>query len=174
MRQLVCIMFITNNRASFHLWWNQNLVKHQKVWKYYRNDSRSRSLIITCFHDLIDTLLQIFSKKTTWLKPRSTLTKFLQIDRETTFVKPSCPYPNLKNCNGTLSLEFLWNLLKFKQSFKVLARIYIIYENLEKLLKVHSHFWDNFWQQNPLKVMKNAFSFTSKALFVIKIFQSLS
>ena len=23
-------MFISNNRASFHLWWKQNLIKHQK------------------------------------------------------------------------------------------------------------------------------------------------
>ena len=27
--------FITNNQASFHLWWNENLVKHQKFSKYY-------------------------------------------------------------------------------------------------------------------------------------------
>ena len=31
-------MFITNNRASLHLRWNENLVKHQKVSKYYEND----------------------------------------------------------------------------------------------------------------------------------------
>ena len=28
-------MFIANNRDSFHLWWKENLVKHQKVSKYY-------------------------------------------------------------------------------------------------------------------------------------------
>ena len=28
-------MFITNNHASFHLWSKDNLVKHQKVSKYY-------------------------------------------------------------------------------------------------------------------------------------------
>ena len=27
-------MFISNNRPSFHLWWNENLVKHRKVSKY--------------------------------------------------------------------------------------------------------------------------------------------
>ena len=36
-RQLVYAMFISNNR-SFHLWWNENLVKHQNVSKYYEND----------------------------------------------------------------------------------------------------------------------------------------
>ena len=35
---LVYTMFITNNCASFHLWCKENLVKHQKVWKYYENN----------------------------------------------------------------------------------------------------------------------------------------
>ena len=29
-------MFISNNRPSFHLWWKENLVKHQNVSKYYK------------------------------------------------------------------------------------------------------------------------------------------
>ena len=33
-------MFISNNRLSFHLWWNENMVKHRKVPKYYENDCR--------------------------------------------------------------------------------------------------------------------------------------
>ena len=40
MRQLVYTLFISNNCASFHLWWKENLVKHQKVSKYYENDCR--------------------------------------------------------------------------------------------------------------------------------------
>ena len=27
-------MFITNNHASFHLWWKENLLNYQKVSKY--------------------------------------------------------------------------------------------------------------------------------------------
>ena len=38
MTQLVYTMFIINNCASFHLCWKENLVKHQKVSKYYEND----------------------------------------------------------------------------------------------------------------------------------------
>ena len=38
MRQLVYAMFIRDNCASFHLWWKENLVKHQKVSKYSEND----------------------------------------------------------------------------------------------------------------------------------------
>ena len=34
-------MFITNNHASFHLWWDENFVKHQNVSKYYDQDCRA-------------------------------------------------------------------------------------------------------------------------------------
>ena len=40
MRQLVCTMFISSNRASFQLWRKKNLVKHQKVSKNCENDCR--------------------------------------------------------------------------------------------------------------------------------------
>ena len=30
-------MYISNNRWSFHLWWTENLVQHQRVSKYYEN-----------------------------------------------------------------------------------------------------------------------------------------
>ena len=38
MRQLVYTIFISNNRVSFHLWWIENLLKHQKVSKYFESD----------------------------------------------------------------------------------------------------------------------------------------
>ena len=31
MRKLVYSMFISNDHASFHLWWKENLLKHQEV-----------------------------------------------------------------------------------------------------------------------------------------------
>ena len=33
-------IFASNNRASFHLWWKEKLVKHRRVWKYYETDCR--------------------------------------------------------------------------------------------------------------------------------------
>ena len=36
-------MFINNNCASFHLWWMENLVKHQKVSEYYENGCRRKN-----------------------------------------------------------------------------------------------------------------------------------
>ena len=38
-------MLINNNHASFHLWQKKNLVKHQKVTKYYKNGSRLSQII---------------------------------------------------------------------------------------------------------------------------------
>ena len=38
MRQLAYTKFSTSNHNSLHLWWKKNLVKHQKVWKYYDQD----------------------------------------------------------------------------------------------------------------------------------------
>ena len=37
-RQLVYTLFISDNYKSFHLWWREDLVKHQKVSKYYETD----------------------------------------------------------------------------------------------------------------------------------------
>ena len=43
-------LFITNNRALFHLWRkeSESLVKHQKVSKYYENDCRIRNCDLFC------------------------------------------------------------------------------------------------------------------------------
>ena len=40
MRQLVYTILISNNHASFHIWWKENLLKHQKVWKYHESGCR--------------------------------------------------------------------------------------------------------------------------------------
>ena len=37
-------MFTSNNRALFHWWWKENLVKHQKVSKYYENGCKSKNV----------------------------------------------------------------------------------------------------------------------------------
>ena len=44
-RQMVYTMFITNNHASFHLVLKENLVKHQKVSKYYNRNCSSLSVV---------------------------------------------------------------------------------------------------------------------------------
>ena len=44
--QLLYTMFITNNHASFHLWWRERLIKYQKVLKYYDQGCRSKIQIV--------------------------------------------------------------------------------------------------------------------------------
>ena len=46
-RQLENIIFISNNHASFHLWWKENLVEHRKFSKYYDHDCRS-NIFLCC------------------------------------------------------------------------------------------------------------------------------
>ena len=41
-RQLGYTMFIANNHTSFHLRWKENLVKYQKVLKYYVHGCNNR------------------------------------------------------------------------------------------------------------------------------------
>ena len=38
--------FITNNYASFHLWWKEYLEKHKKVSKYYDNNCLQNILLV--------------------------------------------------------------------------------------------------------------------------------
>ena len=45
MRQLVYTVFISNNRVSFYLWWKKNLLKHQKVSKYYESGCSNNQLV---------------------------------------------------------------------------------------------------------------------------------
>ena len=55
MMQLMYVMFINNNRTSFHLWWKGNLIKHQKVSKYYENDCLWN--FISLFMSLLSALI---------------------------------------------------------------------------------------------------------------------
>ena len=50
-------VFISNNRASFHFSWKENLVKHQKVSKYYENYFLQNFMLI--FMSLLLQLLKI-------------------------------------------------------------------------------------------------------------------
>ena len=44
-RQFVYTMLISHNRASFHLYWKESSVKHQKVSKYYAIDCSYRIVL---------------------------------------------------------------------------------------------------------------------------------
>ena len=48
--------FITNNRASCHLWLKENLLNHQKVSKYYEHDCLLENFILL-FMSLLTVLI---------------------------------------------------------------------------------------------------------------------
>ena len=53
MRQFVYTMFISNIRASSHIQWNENLVKQEKVLKYYENVWRLGTIIFIHLQSVI-------------------------------------------------------------------------------------------------------------------------
>ena len=57
-------MFISSNHASFHLWWKKNLLKHQKVSKYYESGCSyiANQLLITTFR------IKSLSKLDDWMR----------------------------------------------------------------------------------------------------------
>ena len=55
MRQLIYIMLITNNHASFHLYWKQNLLIYQIVWNYYEHSCLQNFLLL--FMSLLTVLI---------------------------------------------------------------------------------------------------------------------
>ena len=59
MAQLVYTMFITNNRASFHLW-KENLIKQQQVSKYYDHGCSNRGYCQIVFVVLLSTTIISF------------------------------------------------------------------------------------------------------------------
>ena len=82
---------------------------------------------------------------------------------------------NIRLC---LIMSF-WVLKKLTEVFvisniKIVAKQIIIYFNFSSILKAHSQIEVHFLAlESPLKIMKNAFYFTLKALSVLKMFNFL-
>ena len=47
-------MFIGNDRASFHFWAQEHLLKHQRVSKYYHNE---------CLQNVLSHFMSLFTAK---------------------------------------------------------------------------------------------------------------
>ena len=97
MRQFIYTMFISNNRASFFLWWKENLVKHQKVSKYYENDHSYKAKVInTCGmwvfwkckrpNSIFSTLLPAYKKNYSSQNVLISVTKKLRKNLDDTFL----------------------------------------------------------------------------------------
>ena len=54
MTQLLYTMFIGNDRASFHFWAQEHLLKHQRVSKYYHNE---------CLQNVLSHFMSLFTAK---------------------------------------------------------------------------------------------------------------
>ena len=58
----------SNNRASFHLWGKGNLVKHQKVSKYYENDYRSIYVVSMWFYFCFVFIFIMINSIISWIQ----------------------------------------------------------------------------------------------------------
>ena len=126
--QLVCPMFISNNRTSFQFWWKENLVKHRKVSKYYETDCLQNFLLhflfllTTNFVKNSDILAKIFCNflesvlNQTW---NAFNTKFVRqwIDRKSScqvmeafalFFQLDCSNFRLKQCQKPWIYQNCW------------------------------------------------------------------
>ena len=52
-------MSISNNCASFHLWWNENLVKYQRISNYYENDCGWQGSLFLPLEHLNHSLMKV-------------------------------------------------------------------------------------------------------------------
>ena len=115
------ITFITNNHASFHLWWNENLVEYQKVSKYYDQD-------YICAQKNVWNVYKKF--KFSW-----TQTWFLQsIGKE---------YERICESAGHIWLAYLSKSAAEKQSFceknKFLTETLRQWYKIEDIYNIHRH-----------------------------------
>ena len=62
-------MRTSNNRASFHLWWKKNLIKHHKASKYYENDCRYKWFSdYNCFNTKISEVVNEISDHAKYIR----------------------------------------------------------------------------------------------------------
>ena len=126
MRQLVDTMLITNNRASFHLRGKKNLVKHQKVSKYYENDGPQNFLLLLCLYQQLQLLktvilrLESLSIQTFGLSEKigkAVSSKSIFI----TFLELICSNFRLNLCEeivNEIKFEGVWGELEAKNCFQ--------------------------------------------------------
>ena len=107
MRQLVHTMFISNNRALFHLWWKENLVKHQNVWKYYENDCRFEWSI------LLILSLKVKSVESRFLDWKTTF----KLKDGTFFLRQQWILFSILNGYSPIIIFIFWDFLMFYQIF---------------------------------------------------------
>ena len=77
-------MFIINNHASFHLWWQKNLVKYQKVSKYYDHYCSSYNLFV----DLVIIIYNYSTKQ--YVLNRTKVYSFCVLQKELAMSRGGC------------------------------------------------------------------------------------
>ena len=151
MRQLVYTMFITNNHASFHLRWKENLVKYQKASKYYVHDCTSGKTF--------DNIRPIFGEVRTKKLPK----KGRFVDAES--VRKTLKSFNLATTNTILMkltrlcifMSVNWDYIKNRHICHALLCVASLVKCLDKL--------DHFWRIIPWKTNQSRFKMIATLTF---------
>ena len=103
MRQLIYSMFISKHCPLVHLGWKENLVKHQKVSKYYENDWRS---LLSLSSDVFPSLNNAYVLRLLWFLVVWVLCMFLSPHSFSIFI-----YKYIKPCNSIVYVIYiLWSV----------------------------------------------------------------
>ena len=155
-------MFASNNRASFHLWWKESLVKHKRVSKYYAIDRSSGSQLflttaeIFCglwnIHELHDQVTSIINCH--FSPRRSTMVNFKQT--HTICGKGFCIYICLFHSLPILQLIIMSSFSSCNRKNKIL--IWYAETYLEPCQTFTKEFFCENGQQFPYKLHHRCFT----------------
>ena len=178
MRQLVYTMFITSNHASFHLWWKQNLVKYQKVSKYYVCDRLQNFVLLSMFlltalivkNSLILAGFYFIFLKPSWTKLESLWIPNLDLSEKIGKVVIEVRQ-NLALFRNLVSLILSWNCVKRLIVTKLVQKIN--FEGTWGKLKAKNCFQRQSWTKYMIQTLvflwnsliQESFSFYFSAVF---------
>ena len=129
MRHFVYNMLISNNRASFHLWWKDNLLKHQKVSECYESGWESGPSPQICF------IFKIFRVQSCLMGAYSSLTKYTNFKCIPVICHSSLTLPLVKDQSSFYEIRSLAICI----NIKVLNRV-----NRVNSWTLWKYFW-NIW-----------------------------
>ena len=95
-------MFISNNRASFHFWWKENMVKHLGDSKYYGNDCSNipRNSPFCSFASFSNVSLTPFNNKPSSSRDLNIFISFIYSFKVISVVIPDPKFIFFNNCTA--------------------------------------------------------------------------
>ena len=166
-------MYITNNHASFHLWWKKSLVKYQKVLKYYVHDCLQNFLLLLMFlltAPMLKTVIfwlefTLFFWKTSWSKLKSLLIPNLDLSEK---IGSHQVRQDLALFNNLLALILNWNCVKSLVVTKIVQKI--MFERDWDELEANNCFQRQWWKKYIMDKVQFSCEIVQYGKILISIF----